>query len=63
MFSSLILLAFPSFIISVKPSLQAEGTCNVKIGNTLDVIIDDEEVKAYVVEKPFFDPKKEIVNS
>ena len=34
-----------------------------KIGNTLDVIIDDEEVKAYVVEKPFFDPKKEIVNS
>ena len=33
------------------------------IGNILDVIIDDFEIKSKVIKKPFYDPKKKIASS
>ena len=33
-----------------------------EIGNVIDVSTEDATVPAYIVEKPFFDPKKKIIS-
>ena len=36
---------------------------NSEIGNSLKVIINDDEVSSKIIEKPFYDPKKKIASS
>ena len=36
---------------------------NSDIGNNLKIIINNDEIRSKVIEKPFYDPKKKIASS